>query len=355
VFHGGLAIVAGGYDDGEWHHVVVTHSSAGAAALYVNGILEGESSVSESAGTYEVVIGAFNSSLDGDLEFHGDISEIAVYPTVLTVDQVQALYAAQFDGYPTERTDERIAFILSDPNLGVGAEWVFTDLEEGQTTMSGVNSPTEVTALEAIQVAADTELGSFFMTGDGYARFHDRYYRLLNQSAAMDTFDSTEYRNVVLGFDDEQIYNDIAVTTSDGSDPFTARDEDSIEAYGRRSLSKSIYPDDENEGYDFAHYLKGLYAEASTRIESIDFRIGADPDLIGTILGAELGNRYNIEVALAGDDLDQDVFLEAITHNISAMKVWDVTFQLSPAVDQTFWLLGVAGSSELGETTILGY
>jgi hypothetical protein len=158
-----------------------------------------------------------------------------------------------------------------------------------------------------------------------------------------------------LGFDDEQIYNDVRVTTSSGAVPFTAQDDDSIDSYGRRTLTKSIYPLDENEGYDFAHYLKQLYAAAATRIESIDFRIGADVNLIGTLLGAELGNRYNVEVALAGDDLDQDVFLEQITHSISAMKVWDVTFQLSPASSQTFWTLGVAGSSELGETTVLAY
>jgi hypothetical protein len=331
-----------------FHHLVVSDDfTSDTRSVYVDGVLVGSCALAVESGSPDVRIG---SAHDDANFFNGDISEFVVYPTALTAQQVQALYAAQFEAFPEERTDERIATLLAD--FG----YTLTDLEEGQTTMSGINSPDPANVLEAIQTAADTEFGLFFMAGDGTATFQDRHYRLLDQTTPVATLDGTEYMMTAPETDDELIANDIRVTTSDGALPFIAQDETSIDSYGQRTLDKSIYPADENEGYDLAHYLLQLRKEPTTRFDRIFFRLGADAGLWDTILSAEISDRYTIQTPLAGDDLDVDVYLESVTHTISASaQTWDVDWSVSPAATETFWLLGVTGFSELDETTRLGY
>lgn len=336
-----------------WNHVVISDNfGASTRTFYLNGENVGGGSLSVESGTADAHLG----SNAGATFFQGSISEFVVYPTALTAQQVQALYAAQFEAFPVERTDERIAAFLLDYGYPT------SDLEEGQTNMSGINSPEPSSILEGIQTAADTEFGQFFIAADGTPTFHDRHFRLIENAASISTFDGTEYIVALPSTDDQLIANDVRITTSDGADPFIATDGPRTDPatsqgmYGPRTLDRTIYPDDQNEGYDFAHYLLSLYKDPSTRIPAISFRLGDDSNLWAVILAGELGDKYTIQLPLEGDDLDQDVYLEAITHSISSQtKVWDVTWQLSPATDQTFWALGVAGLSELGETTVLAY
>ena len=132
-------------------------------------------------------------------------------------------------------------------------------------------------------------------------------------------------------YDDSQIWNDIQVTPTSGS-PFTASDATSQTSYGTRTLPLTTYPADPDEAGDQANWLLGIYKEPSTRISSIGFTLGGDTALWAPVLGGEVGNRYTIERALAGDDLAQDVYLEAVSHTITAGKEWEVSWQLSPAV-----------------------
>ncbi|HEY6565430.1 MAG TPA: hypothetical protein VIY86_13090, partial [Pirellulaceae bacterium] len=284
--------------------------------------------------------------------FEGDISEIALYPTVLSAVEVSTLYNAQRDALTEQLTSDRIEDLLE--TAGVTTH----DLEVGQSTMAATDPTGSV--LDEIFKAVDTESGQFFITGDGTARFHDRHYRLLSQTVPIDTFDGGSgsdltYYEIEPSYDDSQLWTQVQVTPSSG-DPFTATaDATVLSAYGTRTLPLTTYPADANEAADQANHLLGVYSEPSTRIDRIVFRLGKHADLWPIILGAEIGNRYTIGKTLAGDDLAQDVYLEAISHRISATKEWEVEWQLSPAVSQEFWLLGEAGFSELGETTTLGF
>lgn len=215
--------------------------------------------------------------------------------------------------------------------------------------------------LDEIQAAVDTEAGAFFITADGTARFHDRHYRLLEQATPIDTFDDSgsnlPYVGLQLSYDDTNLWNEVTVTPGSGQvSSFTVTDADSVAAYGKRTLNLTTYPADANEGYDRALWSLGLYAEPSTRIDQITMALRSDADLWPVVLDAELGNRYTFGKTEPGEDLEMDVYLEGIHHEINPQTAtWDVTWQLSPATSQSFWLLGVAGSGELGETTVLGF
>lgn len=348
--NGGVSFVVG---NGEWHHVVLTNDVGASTTVliaYVDGVNAGTATIGNSllTGTWTVRIGRHNTGLDF---FDGDLSEIAVYPTALTSQEVASLYAARFENFATERTDERIAGLLANE------DWTLTDLAAGQTTMSGLNSPEPSTVLEGIQTAADTEFGQFFMDGAGNAVFHDRHYRLNEQDTSNGIFGPANlpYVDIEVNFDDERIFNEVKVKPSDAADPFIANDPDSEDSYGRRTLERTIYPSDANVAYDAAHYLKALYSEPDVRVDRMSLVLGGDAALWPVVLGAELDDRFTVNVPLAGDDLAVDVHLEAISHTVTADKRWTVEWQLSPASTQSFWTLGVTNLSELDETTVLAY
>lgn len=346
--------------NGEWHHVVVTYNAASHNEnVYVNGELVGTVDTgTDAVVTYSSRIGRLATS--SQQFFEGEISELVVYDQTLGRGDVADLYLASFDGYADQRTDERIAAILGNADVGIGAAITNTDLHEGQTTISGVNSPSDVSALEAVQLAADTERGQFFIAANGVPTFHDRHYRRFDQATPTAAIDQTDYVTLNLyGKDERFVFNQIFVSPSATADPFVVEDQTSIDEYGRRSYETTIYPADANEGLDHAHYLLGLYKQPQDRVASIEWEILEGITPIDIVLGAEIGNRYTITAPLAGDDLSVDVYLERITHTISGMEPtmqWFVTWEVSPATEEgALWLLGDAGFSELGETTVLSY
>ena len=344
----------------EWHHVLVTIDWTSTTRIikgYLNGlkVLDTTSSFQPAAEARAVNIGRRAS--ENDQYFKGEISEIAIYPTVLTPTDAAALYAAQLDGFETQLTGARIAYVLDTPGASVGIAITDYDLDPGATIMNGPNSPTDVSALEAIQIAADTDLGQFFIAADGKPTFHDRHYRLIDQATPIATLDQTDYETIdLLGRDDVKVMNDVRVYPSDASDPFIATDDESRGEFGRRTYELTIYPNDQNEAYDFAHYLLERFRQPVDDVQLIPFRLYEEVSDFPVLLGAEIGDRYTIQAPLTGDDLNLDVFVEKVSHSITLPAVWRMAWGVSPAGEaESFWILGVAGSSELGETTVLGF
>lgn len=81
-------------NDGQWHHVVGT-MGAGGVTLFVDGLKVGTNSGTSVAQAYSGYwrVGG-DSAWNGNNYFKGQIDEPAVYPTVLSYDQVQAHYVA---------------------------------------------------------------------------------------------------------------------------------------------------------------------------------------------------------------------------------------------------------------------
>jgi hypothetical protein len=79
-------------DDGQWHFVVGTrHSSSGAAALYVDGVLVASGTFATGA-----LSAANNLRIGGDRtgarDFRGELDHVQAFPVALAADAVQALY-----------------------------------------------------------------------------------------------------------------------------------------------------------------------------------------------------------------------------------------------------------------------
>lgn len=317
---------------------------------YSDGVLRGSVTVppdaiidivSASAGT---VIGAGDSTFT-----EVDISEVVLWDRVLTPAEIAGLASALGDSFPVERTDERIDRLLTIagvPSAGI-------DLEVGIASMSASSSGSELPILDEIGKATDTEAGVLFIDRDGVARFHDRHYRVEDSAALSGTFGPSDLTifDLEAGVYDALIFNEVSVTPGDSGAAVIVTDAASIEKHGSRSRQLTIYPSDAGIAAQHAAYILSIYAENAVRVPRLSLALGKDLDLWAVVLGAELGDRFRVIKTLEGDDLDQEVFLEAITHTVLADKTWSVSWDLSPATAQAaFWILG---TSTLGETTIL--
>jgi hypothetical protein len=86
----------GGWNDGEWHHVVATAVSGGAMTLYVDGVSRGSTSAARIAGngSQRRVTAASNAGNPFGQWFAGSIAGLAIYMATLSSDRVAAHYAA---------------------------------------------------------------------------------------------------------------------------------------------------------------------------------------------------------------------------------------------------------------------
>jgi RHS repeat-associated protein len=88
--------------DGRWHHVVLTKSNTWGVNLYVDG---SSASTVPSPGTtyYGTTPGGIAIGRDGDFDgsyFNGSIDEVAIYPTVLSLQRITAHYQAAASAPP---------------------------------------------------------------------------------------------------------------------------------------------------------------------------------------------------------------------------------------------------------------
>ena len=259
-------------------------------------------------------------------------------------------------GLPQERSSARVARVL--------------DLLGWPTDARDIDSPSQVECIESGEMedepamahlftVQDTELGLLYIRGDGHVVFEDQGHRLkpphtVSQAVFGDDVGENFYSNLVPEYDDQFIYNDIRITSSfPGATQQVASDAASQAAYGKRTFAKAglLMPTD-NGALAQALLKLRLYKQPLMRARSLKLNGARDPfRLWPKILGYDISTRITVRNNEAG--IDEDYFIEAVSHKIDVQKwTWETSWQLSNA-DILFWALGVSGSSELGETTYL--
>ena len=229
------------------------------------------------------------------------------------------------------------------------------DLDTGVIDMAArttVNS----TVLSEANLAADTELGQLFVAADGKATLHYRYERDTNKLTPVDIFGPANiiYQDVVASTDRSELFNQVVITAAAGNG--AANDSTSQTSYGIRSLQLTHDPSDPNLAQSAAEGLVDRYKDPRQRVRSLDVVPAAQPNDWNVILAAEISDRFTVRKTLAGDDIDQDVHIEAVEHVSPEAGVWITSYMMSPAGTQgPFWILGDATAGVLGTTTRLGY
>lgn len=233
--------------------------------------------------------------------------------------------------YPAERSDQRITRILDD----IGWSTADRSLTTGISVLTSATLE-NVNALQHAQTVTLTENGRFFISASGGAYFQDRhvpYNSTISNATFGDVSTEQSYQsNLLVSYDDTQIYNDVRVTREGGVEQVAADTASSQLFYFPRTLVRSglLSPDD-NEMAAAATYLLTNYKDPSIRIESIEVVPGHDPtNLYPATLARELGDMITVKRRPpAGNTITQQSFIEGIEWNFAVNTLTKLVWRLS--------------------------
>ena len=230
-----------------------------------------------------------------------------------------------------EKSGVRIGNMLDDVSWPAGRRSLATGIMDVVAgTVECVNPLTE------IQKVVDSELGLFFMDGAGDAVFQDKNLRSGLGISAIFGPANLAYENVVVTYDDTQIWNNIVGTRSGVTAPVAVEDAGSVTAHGRRRLRLNdlLLVDNTDLTTTVNAYLT-RYKDPGVRVSSMMFNPRSDQaNLWPEALGVTMSDKYTVKVVPPGGgaDISQDVHVESMSHTVdAATKTWSVAWQLSPA------------------------
>lgn len=329
-----------------------------AGGLYFPNVLPGKKvniRAVYNAVTYDLYTGFAEAWPPSWLSKMGGVGSII---TVNCADLIKNL--SNFDlntaGYALELSGTRVDNVLDDMAWPAGLR----DIDAGQSNMVASGAIADYKAQAHLFVVQDSEFGILYIAGDGDVQFEDRHHRLfaphtVSQAIFGDDLGENFYHGVELEYDDEKIFNDIRITRSGGTQQ-VASDAASITAYGTRSYNKTaLLMVNDGEAEAMADYLARLYNEPALRARRLVVLGERDPVRLWPMLcGFDISTRLTLRRNEAS--IDEDYFIEGVKHSIDLQKqTWDTSWQLSNASAEIFWLLEVAGFSELEVTTYIGY
>jgi hypothetical protein len=343
-------------NDDQWHHCAIKdnwNSGSPVATLYLDGVaVTSDISYSRTAvlSFSRLIVGGNK----GGEHLEGAVAHVAGFSSGLADAAVLRHADAGLNGLAGERSDQRIgrvadyvAIPTADRQLDVGDSLV------GQQNMAGRN------AIEVMQEVTRTEGGVLFVNpADGKLTFHNRSRRY-NAAVVATLAAASKQVAQGLGFpgDDFGMVNDETVTDADGHD---ARflDQTSIDEYGLYRASKQVVTDSADDALQIAAWDVGSYGTPRVRTPSVIVDIrrleATGPSLIATLLAATIGNKLRLTGLPSNAPASSvDVLIEGWAEEITS-TTWKIAFNTSPAEVWDVWQLGVAGHSELGDTTRLG-
>lgn len=354
---GSVALSAGDIDDGAPHHLALRWNGAN-AWLYIDGAQVdtdtlGGTMFAAGAQTYVIIGGATTGPIVND-GVAGTYDEAAVWYSDLGAARVadhHDMVATPWDGdTPAERIDRILDIVGFDPAA--------RDLDTGTSTLQ--SATLGQTALEHIQKVADSDFGVVFMTADGTVRFRGRV-GLANQESSATVTDahgsSPAVSMLTPEVNDDLVRNDARVSRLDGKLQ-RARDDASIAEHGTITFTRDgLFHDSDTLSLNAAEWVVAEYAQPTQRINRVTIRPrGAPETLYPLVLGLELADVVLVEHTPqgTGDPISQLSVVEGIEHDIGP-KHWETRLNVSPVAggETGYWELGVAGHSELGETTRL--
>jgi hypothetical protein len=227
------------------------------------------------------------------------------------------------------------------------AGWSSTarNVTTGDTTLQATSFGD--TALNLLQLTADSELGELYVDGPGNLTFRHRLGLLQDtrsntpQAVFGDSPGTVEtagteikYLKVSRASDDTTLINDCQITPANGGTLQEAINADSEAKYlYPRTYSRSdLLMQDNTTGLNYAQWIVYLGADAEDRFDVLTVVPGRDPtNLFPQVLGRELGDRIQIwrRPPNAGT-VTKDVFIRQITHTFSALW-WQTDWMLSSA------------------------
>jgi hypothetical protein len=274
--------------------------------------------------------------------------------------------AAEYSNWAINTMLTNIGFPVADRSLSNG------------TTLIASATLTNANVLQRLLDIATAEgTGLFFVRGDGFAIFQDRQWRFTNASAVTSqaTFGDSgvelPYQTLNPAYDDTQLYNDIHVTASGGTEQVSS-DATSQTAYFKRTLTKTglLIGDASGIGGNtidveaaaLASYLLYIYKDPVLRFDSMTLLGNYSDNLWIQMLARDLSHHILVKrrpPPSGSTVISQDCYIESIEHRITDITAtylhWETTWQLSPVNTAGYWILEDATYGLLDSTTRLAY
>jgi hypothetical protein len=279
------------------------------------------------------------------------------YVSVSLVDGFYNLNLEDLHGksYPAQTTTERLAAVLDD----ISWPAALRDLDFPVATVQATEfaAPAdggEQPALPHLLDVAEAEVGVLYMSADGKVTFRNRIAH--SGATASEFFTDSEMSEIVTSYDDDFFFNDIRVAREDGAQ-IQVVNATSVSTHGRRVLTRDVMPmGNDSEAQTVGEWLADIFGEQRLRIDSVKFKMHDAAPFYTNVLGLELRDYVNVtHIPPGGDTIDQDCAVEQIRHDMIPGD-WTTFLSVAPLSEletQVYWQLGVAGASELGETTRL--
>jgi hypothetical protein len=256
---------------------------------------------------------------------------------------------------------ERIRQVLEA--VGFDSSWY--DLDEGQSLIAPSEDLANVSPLEHINLIAAAEFGRFFVSRSGLFTFRDRHSVIVDHLTPVMTFGFSGGQvpfslSAPLEHSEEKLYNRVRITIQGGdydgqivdvSDP--ASIEDHFERIFERTFPYALLNDAESA----AAFVLARNSGDTLRLSAITVQGVREPATLWPLLLArEIGDRcrFIYQPRGGGDVIDKDVAIDGISHRFEP-NYHEIAFQCTEVDANQYWILGVAGYSELGQTTWLGF
>lgn len=249
----------------------------------------------------------------------------------------------------SERSDERVSRIHRW--LGIDGDLL---VETGLSDV-GYQPTLDRQGLDVIGEVADVEQGVFFPTGDGRFVWHARDHRYNDDvSFALSAADVNPDVQVMV--DLAQVVNDVAASRPGGA-TYRALANESVQAYGPRTKSVSLYTADDDDLAYAAQAMVNRYSQPAPRVPEITVNLLAvDADTARGALGVQIGDLIQVtnlpDSTPGGTTLS--LYVEGVSETLSATS-WSLTWATSPGVWSVAWVLDSDDYSNLGTTTVLAY
>lgn len=268
---------------------------------------------------------------------------------------VAAMSKTSLDGgkWQSESTGTRINRVLNE--VGWNAP---RDIDAGAESIvaQGFSSRENVSALQHIQDAADSELGYAFMSGDGTFVFHDGSHRAndtrstTSQATFSDDGTGLPYVDIeIVSLEKDRIANEILVTSGNSNaPPQVAGDTESQELFQRRTLNRQTRLSSEVAAQNQAYSILNAYKTPYTRFDAVTLIDDGTADWADAVLAREIGDRVTVKTTppVSGATpytLQYECFIEGIEERFVPGEPLRVTFRLTIS-EQDVTQPGTAGA-----------
>lgn len=336
-------------NDDQFHHLVGVREVDGTIRIYVDGVLQ-----TSLAGAADIVVAAtvWVGKANGGIWY---ADEVAFYDHALTAARVAAHYAAR-NGWAGDSSGQRITKLAD----AVGWPTSKRQIDTGDSILQGSASIGNL--LEHARLVEATESGGLYCLGDGTLRFRARSTIMrvpytTSQATIGRAAGELPYSKITPSSPASSIKNDVTIQRSGG---LAQRAVDAVTPFIIRAYAKTgLLHANDSDARDQAFFILDRYKDFKLRFS----HVGLQPDPVGDDALWTAILTLGLEQLITATRIPPDgtATVQRQGHIIGSETViskrrgWKTVWRLGDADTRQFWLVGVAGRSEVGQTTRVGY